>query len=75
AEKSNFTSSWCRSRCSGITGGSCLWFSCHASRGMTYCNSFKLCMCRDGFCANDRGVCVFNFNRQWQGRMGGYRYR
>jgi len=42
--------------CQSDTGGSCVWFSCGAWRGVTTCTAGK-CMCRPGYCADMAGIC------------------
>merc|ERR1712113_685646 len=43
-------------KCKADTGGTCRFFSCHASRGETTCVNHR-CMCKPGFCS-ENGVCV-----------------
>eukprot|EP00811_Abedinium_folium_P017140 NODE_26067_length_566_cov_1.079727.p1 GENE.NODE_26067_length_566_cov_1.079727~~NODE_26067_length_566_cov_1.079727.p1 ORF type:complete len:106 (+),score=15.36 NODE_26067_length_566_cov_1.079727:3-320(+) len=37
------------------TGGSCSWFDCDPSRGLTYCNNDYKCFCQQG-----KGLCSIN---------------
>eukprot|EP00930_Biecheleria_cincta_P094501 TRINITY_DN8564_c0_g1_i1.p1 TRINITY_DN8564_c0_g1~~TRINITY_DN8564_c0_g1_i1.p1 ORF type:complete len:196 (-),score=35.55 TRINITY_DN8564_c0_g1_i1:65-565(-) len=54
--------------CNQWTGGTCLLSHCDASRGAVEC-SLGRCMCRQGFCSGQRGVCYFNV----MGALGAWR--
>ncbi|CAE8621896.1 unnamed protein product [Polarella glacialis] len=74
ARKSESTSNSTSTDCSTISGGTCMFSGCDQSRGATYCNSVKMCMCSQGYCANEQGVCLYDFSQmmqQWQNAMSG----
>ncbi|CAE8647504.1 unnamed protein product, partial [Polarella glacialis] len=74
ARKSDSTSNSTSTDCSTISGGTCFFGGCDQSRGATYCNSVKMCVCSQGNCANEQGVCMYDFSgmmQQMQNAMAG----
>eukprot|EP00811_Abedinium_folium_P006861 NODE_16328_length_1000_cov_4.337915.p1 GENE.NODE_16328_length_1000_cov_4.337915~~NODE_16328_length_1000_cov_4.337915.p1 ORF type:complete len:206 (+),score=37.10 NODE_16328_length_1000_cov_4.337915:213-830(+) len=45
----------CVEECLQDTGGSCSWFDCDPTRGLTFCNEESKCICQKG-----KGLCSIN---------------